>query len=71
MKIFSFIFLLLVPVFFVVEPVVEWLSPLEHDFGDLERGKPVEHFFKFKNISGEPITIDNIRTSCGCTARYT
>ncbi len=49
-------------------PVVEWLDEKEHDFGDIERNKPVVKFFKFKNISGEPITIDNIRTTCGCTA---
>ncbi|MFT5385399.1 MAG: hypothetical protein ACI8VT_004188 [Saprospiraceae bacterium] len=68
MKILSFIFLLLSPTLFIADPIVEWLSPLEHDFGDLEKDKPVEHFFKFKNISEAPITIDNVRTSCGCTA---
>jgi uncharacterized protein DUF1573 len=68
MKILSLIFLLLSPTLFIAEPIVEWLSPLEHDFGDLEQDIPVEHFFKFKNISGEPITIDNVRTTCGCTA---
>jgi hypothetical protein len=50
------------------EPSIEWLVPLEHDFGDLEQGNPVEHQFKFINHHDEPITIDNIRTTCGCTA---
>ena len=68
MKTLSFIILLFSTSLFMTEPVVEWLSPVEHDFGDLQKDKPVEHFFKFKNISGEPITIDNIRTTCGCTA---
>lgn len=68
MKIFSFILLLLAPVLYVSDPIVEWLTPVEHDFGDLVKDRPVEHFFKFKNISGEPFAIDNVRTTCGCTA---
>ena len=67
MKQFSFL-LLLVPFLFLAPPVVEWQGAMDHDFGDLEQGKPVEHLFKFKNISTEPITIDNVRTTCGCTA---
>ncbi len=47
---------------------VEWLNTTEHDFGDIQQGKPVTHLFEFKNISGEPFVIDNVRTSCGCTA---
>jgi len=47
---------------------VEWLSATEHDFGNLKQGEPVTHLFEFKNISGEPFVIDNVRTSCGCTA---
>lgn len=47
---------------------IEWLGEVDHDFGDLEQGKPVEHLFQFTNHHTEPITIDNIRTTCGCTA---
>ncbi len=47
---------------------IEWLDEMEHDFGDLEQGKPVEHHFKFTNHHDEPVTIDNIRTTCGCTS---
>ena len=68
MKNFSFLLLLLLPVLFKGDPVVEWMTPMEHDFGDIEQNKPVTHFFKFKNISGEPFIIDNVRTTCGCTA---
>ncbi len=68
MKLISILFLAFSATFFTADPVVEWQSPKEHDFGDIEQGKPVEYFFKFKNISTEPITIDNIRTTCGCTA---
>ena len=67
MKYFSYL-LIVIPFLFTGTPVVEWQGAMEHDFGDLERDKPVDHYFKFKNVSGEPITIDNVRTTCGCTA---
>ena len=59
-------FLLLVPA--QQETVVEWLSPTEYDFGELKKGVPATHEFRFKNTSSEPITVDNVRSSCGCTA---
>jgi|APTNR8051073442_1049403.scaffolds.fasta_scaffold08165_2 hypothetical protein len=46
---------------------VEWLSPVEHDFGVLQHRKPSTHEFRFRNTSGEPLTVDNVRASCGCT----
>ena len=63
---FLIIFLLLST--FQKDSVVEWLTPIEHDFGDLKQGVPVTTEFRFKNISTEPMTIDNVRTTCGCTA---
>jgi Protein of unknown function (DUF1573) len=50
------------------EKVVEWLTPKEHDFGNIRRERPVEHIFKFKNTSKGPIVLQTVRTSCGCTA---
>ncbi|HFA48225.1 MAG TPA: DUF1573 domain-containing protein [Bacteroidetes bacterium] len=49
-------------------PTVEWLSPTTHDFGDIRQGKPVSVEFKFKNTGEAPMTIDNVRTTCGCTS---
>ena len=46
---------------------VHWLSDTEHEFGDIVLRQPVRHTFSFRNISDQPITIDNVRTSCGCT----
>ncbi len=48
--------------------VVEWETTTDHDFGDLLRGESVTFDFKFKNISDQPIMIDNVRPDCGCTA---
>ncbi|MCB0580162.1 MAG: DUF1573 domain-containing protein [Phaeodactylibacter sp.] len=49
------------------EPKVEWLSETTFDFGNIPHHKPAKHDFRFRNISGEPIVIDNVRPSCGCT----
>ena len=46
---------------------VEWLSEDTHDFGDIPQKKPARYDFRFRNISGEPLVIDNVRPSCGCT----
>lgn len=47
---------------------VEWQSDTTHDFGDLERGKPVTFIFSFRNLSEDSLYIDNVRTACGCTS---
>lgn len=40
----------------------------EWDFGDIDEADgPVQHTFRFINISNNPIQIDNIATSCHCT----
>ncbi|MEZ4853158.1 DUF1573 domain-containing protein [Flavobacterium sp.] len=39
-----------------------------HDFGDIERGKPVTYEFTFTNTSKETILLTNVKPSCGCTA---
>lgn len=50
------------------ESKVSWLSPMEHDFGEITYQEPAHHTFQFKNTSGGPLVIDNIRPGCGCTA---
>lgn len=47
---------------------IEWLSPTTHDFGEILHKSETQHVFKFKNSGDEPFVIDNVRTSCGCTA---
>ena len=50
------------------DSVVEWLTPVDHDYGDIKLNAPAKVVFRFKNTSSEPITIDNVRSTCGCTA---
>lgn len=38
-----------------------------HDFGKIPYGKPVEFDVAIKNISSEPLKIENVKVGCGCT----
>lgn len=38
------------------------------DFGNIKQGDVVEHTFLFRNNGSQPLTISNVRTTCGCTA---
>lgn len=42
-------------------------SELDHDFGKIPYGKPVEYSVNMKNISAKPIGIKDVVKSCGCT----
>jgi len=39
-----------------------------HNFGDIEKGKPVSHEFSFKNTTKSTVLITNVKAACGCTA---
>ena len=38
-----------------------------YDFGHVPKGTPVTHEFTFANTGKEPIVINNVQASCGCT----
>jgi hypothetical protein len=40
----------------------------DFDFGQIFQGEKVEHTFRFQNAGDEPLIIDRVRSSCGCTA---
>jgi hypothetical protein len=42
-----------------------------HDFGHVAQGTTVRHVYAFRNPGGLPLTIDNVRSSCRCTAVVT
>lgn len=44
------------------------LQEKSYDFGEIQEGKIVTHIFVFKNIGDEPLVINRVRTTCGCTA---
>lgn len=39
----------------------------EHDFGQIEKGKPVETTFSYINTGNAPLVVTDIKSSCGCT----
>jgi len=50
-----------------VYPVIKF-SETQHDFGKVKEGKIVEYSFSFKNVGKTILEINDIKTSCGCTA---
>lgn len=47
---------------------IQFLEP-KYDFGTVaEEGGKVSHVFGFKNVGDAPITIKNVKTTCGCTS---
>ncbi|MGV3461579.1 MAG: DUF1573 domain-containing protein [Flavobacterium sp.] len=46
---------------------VTWVKDV-HDFGNIEKGKPVSYDFAFKNTTKQTVLITNVKASCGCTA---
>lgn len=59
--------LLLLSALLFTGAVVEWEGTTSYEMGDLIRNQPATHEFVFRNVSGEPMVIDNVRASCGCT----
>lgn len=43
------------------------LKESKYDFGKIPQGKPVKHVFEVVNNSKEPLQIENVQASCGCT----
>jgi hypothetical protein len=39
----------------------------KHNFGKLKQNVPVTYYFEIKNISQQPIVVENSWASCGCT----
>ncbi|CAM3823864.1 MULTISPECIES: DUF1573 domain-containing protein [Flavobacterium] len=46
---------------------IKWANET-HEFGDIEKGKPVSYEFSFTNTTSETILVTNVKPSCGCTA---
>lgn len=41
-----------------------------HDFAKIPQGKPVSYEFTFTNTGDEPLILQNVKASCGCTTPY-
>ena len=47
-------------------PVVAF-DKMEHDFGTIANGTPVETKFKYTNTGNSMLVVSNIKSTCGCT----
>jgi hypothetical protein len=47
-------------------PVISF-DKVEHDFGTLEDGTPVETVFKYTNTGNSMLVVSDIKSTCGCT----
>lgn len=43
------------------------LKEISYDFGKIQQGRPVTHNFELVNIGKEPLMLENVQASCGCT----
>lgn len=41
---------------------------VEFDFGKIKQGETVKHVFEFTNTGSNPLVLENVKPSCGCTA---
>ena len=44
------------------------VEPPAFDFGEAPQGETVRHTFSFSNQGDEPLNIEKVKSSCGCTA---
>ena len=56
-----------VPATPTVKAEVLSLKETAHDFGKIAQGKPVYYEFEIVNNSNEPLKLDNVSATCGCT----
>lgn len=62
----AFLFTLAVQAQSKVDSVIK-MNVETHDFGKVKQGIPVTYDFEIKNISKEPVVVENTWASCGCT----
>lgn len=43
------------------------MKETSHDFGKIQQGRPVTYIFEITNGGTEPLRIENVQASCGCT----
>jgi hypothetical protein len=43
------------------------LKETKYDFGKIQQNRPVTHLFEVINTGKEPLKLDNVQASCGCT----
>ncbi|MBL0058164.1 MAG: DUF1573 domain-containing protein [Elusimicrobia bacterium] len=63
----AFLLLFILPVSLWARPKAEF-EKTSFDFGVLPQGSTVSYSYPFKNVGNEPLKIESVQTTCGCTA---
>ena len=50
-----------------IDTKIAWKTT-KHDFGTIAQNAPVSFVFELTNVGDEVLILDNVRTTCGCTA---
>lgn len=68
-RLLCLVLLFFVPAFSALAdgPRLEVAEP-DFQFGSVFQGEKVEHVFAFNNVGNDPLLIDRVKSSCGCTA---
>ena len=43
------------------------MNTVNHNFGKIKQGVPVDVYFEITNISDQPVVVENTSAPCGCT----
>jgi uncharacterized protein DUF1573 len=46
---------------------IQWLDSTDRDFGKIPAGQKLEISYRFKNAGDQPLIIERVQPSCGCT----
>jgi hypothetical protein len=49
------------------KPDVLQLKETSHDFGKIPQGRPATYIFDIVNTGKDPLRLENVQASCGCT----
>ena len=55
------------PEFETVEGIALAFEETSYDYGTIAQGSDGTHHFVFHNTGNEPLLLNNVRSSCGCT----
>lgn len=69
-KLLFLLAILVAPLFAMAQsgkaPAFQW-SEKEHDFGKIKKGTPVSTTFTYTNTGKAPLSVTDVKASCGCT----
>ena len=64
---FSNAAIMTMPVDSVHMTTIQWIDSTDRDFGKIPEGRKLEVSYRFKNTGDQPLIIEKVQPSCGCT----